>query len=122
MIEAPLALTIVATVTAVLFAGAGIAKLASASMSLEMRDELGVSAGLWKTIGALEVLGALGVGGALLGIVPPILGVAAAVGFVLLIVGAVGYRLNAKSKFGLVLADFVTLALAVLTVCAMRGL
>ncbi len=113
---------VVAIVTAVLFAGAGLAKLMSASMSVEMRDELAVSPGVWKTIGALEVAGALAVGGTLLRIVPSWLGAAAAVGFILLILGAVLTRIRAKSPFGLILADLVTLALAVLTLNVMTGI
>lgn len=122
MVELPLFMTIVAIVTAVLFAGAGIAKLMSATMSVEMRDALDISPGLWKTIGALEVAGALAVGGTLLGFVPSWLGAAAAVGFVLLILGAILSRIRAKSPFGLILADAVTLVLAVLTLNVMTGI
>lgn len=109
-------------VTIALFAGAGLAKLMSATMSVEMRDALAISPGLWKTIGALEVAGAVAVGGTLLGWVPQWLGAAAAVGFILLIVGAVLTRIRAKSPFGLILADLVTLALAVLTLTVMTGI
>ncbi|MFL6091273.1 MAG: DoxX family protein [Aeromicrobium sp.] len=115
-------ITIVAIVTAVLFAGAGLAKLVSATMSIEQRDALGVQPGLWRTIGALEVAGALAVGATLLGWVPAWLGFAAAVGFVLLIVGAIMTRARAKSPFGMVLADVVTLIMAILTLGAMRAL
>lgn len=115
-------MTVVAIVTAVLFAGAGIAKLISATMSVEQRDALSVSPGLWRTIGVLEVLGALAIGATLLGWIPPWLGFAAAVGFVLLIVGAIMTRARAKSPFGMVLADVVTLIMAILTLGAMRAL
>jgi hypothetical protein len=115
-------ITIVASVTAVLFAGAGLAKLVSATMSVEQRDSLAVPPALWRAIGALEVLGALAVGGTLLGWVPAWLGFAAAVGFILLIVGAIVTRARAKSPFGMVLADVVTLILAILTLGAMRAL
>jgi hypothetical protein len=116
------AITIVAAVTAVLFAGAGVAKLVNATMSVEQRDSLSVPPALWRTIGALEVLGALGVGATLLHVVPPWLGFAAAVGFVLLIVGAIVTRTRAKSPAGMVLADVVTLIMAILTLGAMRAL
>jgi hypothetical protein len=121
MISESTALLVVAIVTAVLFAGAGVAKLMSATMSIEMRDALAVSPQLWKTIGALEVAGALAVGGTLAGIVPGWLGSTAALGFVLLIVGAILTRVRAKSSAGLILADVVTLVLAVLTLYVMTG-
>jgi hypothetical protein len=116
------AITVVAIVTAVLFAGAGVAKLVSATMSVEQRDALAVPPGLWRTIGALEVLGALAIGATLLGWLPAWLGFAAAVGFVVLIIGAITTRARAKSPFGMVLADVVTLIMAILTLGAMRAL
>src|SRR5690349_9363518 len=94
--------------TLVVFAGSGAVKLLGAKMSLEQRDELAMSPGLWRTIGVLELLGVLGVLGAWLEIVPNWLGQAAAVGFILLIVGAIVTRLRAKSPFGMLLMDVVT--------------
>ena len=73
-------------------------------------------------VGALEVLGALAIGATLLGWVPAWLGFAAAVGFVVLIIGAITTRARAKSPFGMVLADVVTLIMAILTLGAMRAL
>lgn len=122
MVSASLALTIVAVVTAALFAFAGLGKVASVKMSLEQRDALSVTPGLWRTIGVLELLGALGVGGALLGIIPPWLGEAAAGGFILLILGAIATRIREKSPVGMMLMDVVTLVLAVLTLLAVRAL
>jgi hypothetical protein len=43
------------------------------------------------------------------------LGEAAAVGFILLILGATATRVRAKSPFGMILLDVVTLVLCVLT-------
>lgn len=112
-------MTIIAALTAILFAFAGLAKLASLPFSLEQRDALAVPPGRWRLIGALEVLGFLGVGGTLLGLVPPAVGTAAAAGFVALMVGAIATRIRAKSPAMLVFGDVGTLALAVATVVAM---
>jgi hypothetical protein len=107
--------------TVVLFAFSGIVKVAGVKASLEQREALGVSPGLWRTIGVLELLGVLGVAGAWFGVVPVWLGQAAAVGFVLLILGAVATRIRAKSPAGLILMDLVALLLAVLTLVVLRG-
>jgi len=105
--------------TVLLFALAGVGKVAGAKVSLEQRDELSVPPGLWRTIGVLELLGALGVAGAWFGIIPVVLGQAAAAGFILLILGALATRMRAKSSAGLILMDLVTLALAVMTLVVM---
>lgn len=110
-------MTIVAVVTAFIFAGSGLVKVANVPMSLEQRDELHVQPGLWLLIGVLELLGVAGVAATLLGVTPPIVGAAAAVGFVLLMIGAMITRLRAKSGLPLLAVDVVTLALAVLTAC-----
>ena len=52
--------------------GSGAAKLAGAQQSIAIRDRLGVAAGLWRAVGV------------------PALGIAAAVGLVLLLIGAIG--------------------------------
>lgn len=107
--------------TVLLFALAGVGKVASAKVSLEQRDELSVPPGLWRTIGVLELLGAVGVVAAWFGIVPVVLGQAAAVGFILLILGALATRMRAKSPAGLVLMDLVALALAGMTLAVLLG-
>lgn len=121
MISASVALTVVAVMTAALFAGAGLAKLLSATISVEMRDALAVSPRLWKIIGTLEVAGSVAVALALVHVVPAWLGAAAAVGFILLIVGAIITRIRAASPFGLILGDVVTLAMAAFTLVAMNA-
>jgi len=107
--------------TVVLFALSGLVKVVGAKASLEQRDALLVPPGLWRTIGALELLGVLGVVGAWFGFLPMWLGQAAAVGFILLILGAIATRVRAKSPAGLILMDLVTLALSVLTLVVLRG-
>ncbi len=107
--------------TVLLFALAGVGKVAGAKVSLEQRDALGVAPGLWRTIGVLELLGVAGVVGAWLGVLPTWLGQAAAVGFILLILGALATRVRAKSPVGMVLMDVVALALSVMTLVVLRG-
>jgi uncharacterized membrane protein YphA (DoxX/SURF4 family) len=68
------------------FLGSGGAKLAAAEKSIEIRDRLGVAAGLWRAIGVLEVAGAVGLAA---GLAVPVLGIAAAVGVVVLLIGAI---------------------------------
>jgi len=107
--------------TVVIFALSGAVKLFGVKASLEQRDALAVPPGLWRTIGVLELLGVLGVAGAWFRLLPVWLGEAAAVGFILLILGATLTRLRAKSPAGLILMDLVTLVLAILTLVVLRG-
>ena len=67
--------------------GSGAAKLAGAQQSIAIRDRLGVAPWLWRAVGVLEVAAA---GGLAAGLTVPVLGIAAAVGLVLLLVGAIG--------------------------------
>ena len=66
--------------------GSGGAKLAVAKQSIEIRDRLGIAAPLWRSIGVLEVAAAVGLA---VGLAIPALGIAAAVGPVLLLIGAI---------------------------------
>jgi len=77
----------------------GSGKLAGQKMNLdETRDHLGVSEGLWKAIGALEVAGAAGV---LVGLFEAlaIIGVLAGVGLVAMTTGAVFYHHKAGDSY-----------------------
>lgn len=67
--------------------GSGAAKLAGAKQSIAIRDRLGVTPGLWRGIGILELGAAAGLAA---GLAVPVLGIAAAVGLVLLLIGAIG--------------------------------
>ena len=93
--------------------GSGAAKLAGAKQSTEIRDRLGVSAGLWRGIGVLEVAAAVGLAA---GLAVPGLGIAAAVGLVLLLIGAIATHVrshdlsNAVPAVGLLL---LTIAAAI---------
>lgn len=88
-----IAATVLSVVLAVGFLGAGAIKLTGNKTSLEMRDRVNVGAQLWRVIGALEVAGAVGL---LVGLAVPALGIAAAVGLSLLLIGAVGAHLRAN--------------------------
>ena len=115
--------------TVLLFTLSGIGKVANAQVSMEQRDALSVPPGLWRTIGALELAGALAVVGAWLDVVPSWLGQAAAVGFILLILGAIVTRLRANpphaggtpTPVGMLLMDVVAIVLSVMTLVVLRG-
>jgi hypothetical protein len=116
-------MTTVVWITVAIFAMSGLVKLLNVPMSLAERDKLGQSPGKWRIIGTLEVLGVLGVAGALTGYVPRPLGIAAAVGFVMLMVGAMGIRISHGARENkhdwLLIADVLTFALAIATLVAM---
>ncbi|OBJ12700.1 hypothetical protein A5624_10260 [Mycobacterium sp. 1482292.6] len=72
-------------ILSIAYFASGAMKLAGVRQSVEMRDQLRVNTRLWWVIGALEVLGAIGL---LVGLAAPVVGVAAAIGLALLMVGA----------------------------------
>ena len=76
---------VVAVVLAVVFGVAGIAKVAGAPVMRTAARHLGFSVGQYRVIGALELAGAVGL---LVGLVVPVIGVAAAIGLGLLLIGA----------------------------------
>jgi DoxX-like family len=82
-----IATIVLSVLLAAAFLGSGAAKLAGAKRSIAIRDRLGVAAGLWRAVGILEVAAA---GGLAAGLTVPVLGIAAAVGLVLLLIGAIG--------------------------------
>ncbi len=108
-----IATIVLSVLLAAAFLGSGGAKLAAAEQSIEIRDRLGVGAGLWRGIGVLEVAAAVGLA---VGLAVPVLGIAAAVGLVLLLIGAIGTHArshdlsNAAPAVGLVL---LTIAAAI---------
>ncbi|HEV7419326.1 MAG TPA: DoxX family protein [Mycobacterium sp.] len=82
-----IATIVLSVLLAVAFLGSGGLKLVGAKQSLQMRDQLRVGAQLWRVVGALEVAGGLGLA---VGLAVPALGIAAAVGLGLLMVGGIG--------------------------------
>lgn len=86
--------TIILTVlAALLFIGAGMAKIGARPAMVASAEHLGLSVKAYKLIGALEVLGAIGV---LAGLVWRPFGVVASVGLLLLMLGAVSFHVHAK--------------------------
>jgi hypothetical protein len=67
--------------------GSGAAKLAGAQQSIAIRDRLGVTPWLWRAVGVLEGGAAAGLSADL---AVPVLGIAAAVGLVLLLIEPIG--------------------------------
>ena len=84
---------VLSALLAVAFLGSGGLKLVGAKQSLTMRDQLRVGAQLWRVVGALEVAGALGLA---VGLFVPALGIAAAVGLALLMIGGIGAHARAQ--------------------------
>ena len=76
---------VLAVVLAVVFGVAGIAKIGGAPVMRKAARHLGFSVGQYRVIGALELAGAIGL---LVGLVVPAIGVAAAIGLGLLLIGA----------------------------------
>jgi hypothetical protein len=88
-----LASIVVSVLVAAAVLGSGAAKLAATKQSIAIRDRLGVTPWLWRTVGVLEVAAA---GGLAVGLAVPVLGIAAAVGLVLLLIGAIGTHARSR--------------------------
>jgi uncharacterized membrane protein YphA (DoxX/SURF4 family) len=88
-----IAIIVLSALLAVAFLGSGGLKLVGAKQSLTMRDQLRVGPQLWRVVGALEVAGALGLA---VGFVVPALGIAAAAGLALLMIGGIGAHARAQ--------------------------
>lgn len=85
---------IVAVLLGVAFSMFGIGKLADVKQMAEARQHLGLPSGLFKAVGALEVLGGIGV---LAGLHEdlPLIGILAAIGLIGMTIGAVKYHQRA---------------------------
>jgi hypothetical protein len=97
-------------VLALLFLATGGGKLLGAKASLDARDHFRMSPVLWRTIGTLEIAGAVGL---IIGLFVFWLGVAATVGLGLLMVGATITRLRFDSKPVGIIVDLALLALLI---------
>jgi DoxX-like family len=87
--------TVIAVAVIVIFALAGIAKLAAVPPMRAAADHLGFTVAQYRVIGALELAGAAGVAA---GPAVPMLGIAAAVGLILLLLGAVVAHLTKRDR------------------------
>jgi len=103
---------IVTALLAALFAFAGLIKLFGVRQSLAIRDHLGVKPVQWRVIGLLELAGVAGV---LVGLVWWPIGVAAAIGLALLVLGAVVFHVRASDSVADMAPAVIGLGLAVAT-------
>ncbi|MFG1935178.1 DoxX family protein [Mycobacterium sp. NPDC048908] len=102
--------TVVVTILlAALFTFAASIKLLGVRQSLAVRDHLGVAPLQWRLIGVCELVGVAGV---LVGLIWPPLGIAAAIGLVLLSIGAIAFHLRASDGAKDMAAAVVGLILA----------
>ena len=103
---------IVTALLAALFGFAGLIKLVGLRQSLAIRDHLGVKPVQWRLIGLLELAGVAGV---LVGLVWPPIGVAAAIGLALLVLGAIVFHVRASDSVADTAPAVIGLGLAVAT-------
>jgi hypothetical protein len=108
---------VLTAILAAVFLGTAVPKLTGQAQMRERMDHLGVSPGLTRVLGVLELAA---VAGLLLGLLWAPLGVAAAIGLALQMVGAVVYHARAKDPAAMTLTPVVfavaAVALAVLHV------
>ncbi|MER7415887.1 DoxX family protein [Micromonospora peucetia] len=97
-------------ILAAVFLGTAVPKLTGQTQMRERMDHLGVSAGLTRVLGVLELAA---VAGLLLGLLWPPLGIAAAIGLTLQMVGAAVYHARAKDPVGMTLTPVIFAAAAV---------
>jgi hypothetical protein len=107
-----IAKVVVTALLAVLFGFAGLIKVAGVRQSLAIRDHLGVNPVQWRLIGSLELAGVAGV---LAGLAWPPIGIAAAIGLTLLIVGAIVFHVRASDSVADTVPAVIGLGLAVAT-------
>jgi hypothetical protein len=103
---------IVTGLLALLFAFSGLIKLVGVGQSLAIRDHLGVEPMQWRVIGLLELAGVVGV---LVGLVWAPIGMAAAVGLALLMLGAIRFHVRASDSAADTAPAVIGLGLAVAT-------
>jgi len=103
---------IVTALLAALFGFAGLIKVVGLRQSLAIRDHLGVKPVQWRLIGLLELAGVAGV---LVGLVWPPIGVAAAVGLALLVLGAIVFHVRASDSVADTAPAVIGLGMAVAT-------
>lgn len=103
---------IVTALLAALFVFASLIKLFGVRQSLAIRDHLGVKPAQWRVIGLLELAGVAGV---LAGLAWWPIGVAAAIGLALLVLGAIVFHVRASDSVADTAPSLIGLGLAVAT-------
>ncbi|MGW4501005.1 DoxX family protein [Micromonospora sp. NPDC004336] len=101
---------VLTAILAAVFLGTAVPKLTGQAQMRERMDHLGVSPGLTRVLGVLELAA---VAGLLLGLLWAPLGIAAAVGLALQMVGAVVYHARAKDPAAMTLTPVIFAAAAV---------
>ena len=109
---------VLAVVLAVVFGVAGIAKIGGAPVMRKAARHLGFSVGQYRVIGALELAGAIGL---LVGLVVPAIGVAAAIGLGLLLIGAGAAHVVNRDGASRVAVPLVLVAVVAVYGVAMAG-
>ncbi|MFY9764523.1 MAG: DoxX family protein [Mycobacterium sp.] len=107
-----IAKVVVTALLAAMFGFAGLIKIVGVRQSLEIRDHLGIKPVQWRVIGSLELAGVAGV---LAGLVWAPIGVAAAIGLALLILGAIVFHVRASDSVADTAPAVIALGLAVAT-------
>jgi hypothetical protein len=93
-----------------LYIGTGGIKVLNLAQASKVRERLGLSPGLWRVIGVLETAGGAGL---LIGLAVPVLGVVAALGLALLMIGAIISRLKVRDRATTIVLDVVFLLLVI---------
>lgn len=106
------ATVIVSVLLALAFVGAGVSKILTQPKMVEAAAHLGLSVRSFRFIGLAEVAAAAGL---LIGLAWPPLGIAAAAGLVLLLLGALVFHVRAKDPVAAMAPVLVLLVLAVVT-------
>jgi DoxX-like family len=109
---------VVTALLAALFGFAGLIKVVGLRQSLAIRDHLGVQPARWRVIGLLELSGVAGV---LVGLLWAPIGVAAAIGLALLVLGAIVFHVRASDSAADTVPAVIGLGLAVATAILQWG-
>jgi len=110
--------TVLAVVLAVVFGVTGVAKIVAAPVMRTAARHLGFTVGQYRIIGVLELAGALGL---VVGLAVPGLGVAAAVGLGLLLIGAAAAHVRKHDAAARVAVPLVLVAAVAACGAAMAG-
>jgi DoxX-like family len=113
-----IAKVVVTGLLAALLGFAGLIKVFGVKQSLTARDHFGVKPVQWRAIGALELAAVAGV---LAGLAWWPIGVAAAVGAALLLLGAIGFHARASDSAADTAPAVIGLGLAVATAILQAG-
>jgi hypothetical protein len=113
-----IAKVVVTALLAAMLGFAGLIKVLGVAQSLTIRDHLGVKPVQWRAIGTLELAAVAGV---LAGLAWPPIGVAAAVGSALLLLGAIGFHVRASDSAADTAPAVIGLGLAVATAILQVG-